>query len=201
MSQKKTTAILVGLAALAALFGFAAKAKADDKDDDGGKKWTGPDPGLPGKKTKPKTDPNRPSYVDPEDLWVSPNCDDLILGERWFPDTATPAIKIWVDTGYGAPFWEFEDKRKGVEQGLGQVVRGILTPYASKCVDEFPWDDIYELEHPKPEWLPPDGSELEQWNDRRMAIFDAYEANHKKFYQLVGDLQELVLQIWNEKHG
>jgi len=34
MSKKKTTAILVGLAALAALFGFAGKAKADDEDDD-----------------------------------------------------------------------------------------------------------------------------------------------------------------------
>jgi len=34
MSKKKTTTILVGLAALAALFGFAGKAKADDEDDD-----------------------------------------------------------------------------------------------------------------------------------------------------------------------
>lgn len=205
MSKKKTAIGLTILAALAAL-GLAATAKAADDDDDGtDKPWGGPDPGKPGgpvPKKPPKGTGKRPSSIEPWTLWISAECDDLMIGPDWWEQTVRPAIQEWLAMGYGAPAWEFDgDWKAAVNEGAGAVVRGILGPYSPLCIDAYPWADMYELKNPKPDWKPPDGgAELIGWNEEIRARQDQWERDAPALSKLIADLEAAVVDAWQAEH-
>lgn len=209
MSKKTKTA--VGLAILAALaaFGLAATAKADDGNGGNGNggngKWKGPGPGKPGapRPGKPKGGSTRPTEVDPWDLWISPDCDDLMIGPDWMSDTAEPAIAEWLASGYGAPMYEFDDDWKGaVKFGSAAVVRGILGPYSPLCLDAYPWADMYNLRNPKPEWQAPDGGqELQDWSDELASKQAQWERDAPGLSRLIQDLEAAVIDAWMAENG
>jgi hypothetical protein len=206
MSKKKTAIGLAVLAALAA-FGLAATAKAADDDEDDGtdKPWGGPDPGKPGG-PRPKKPPSgtgkRPSSVDPGTLWISSECDDLIVGERWWEDTVAPAIQEWLEMGYGAPQDEFDDDIKAaVTYGRDAVVRGILGPYSPLCIDSYPWSDFYEQKNPKPDWQPPAGAELQAWANRLADRQAQWAADYPALVDLIADMQFAVHEAWGAENA
>ncbi len=201
--KKKTAAALAILAGLAALFGLASSAKAADDDDDD-RPWTGPDPGKPGgpkKPKKPSGGDKRPTHVNPDDLWISPTCDDLIIGEQWMEETAGPAIREWLDMGYGAPIDAFDgDIKAAVQYSAAAVTRGIVGPYAPLCVDAYPWADVYEKNYPKPQWDPPAGEELQAWADELAARKEQWANDAPAFTQLLIDLETAVLAAWQQEN-
>lgn len=206
MSKKKKTAIgLAVLAALAAL-GFAATAKAadDDEDDDKDKPWGGPDPGKPGKKPgkKPEAPSKRPSSIEPWTLWISPDCDDLMIGPDWWEETARPAIKEWIASGYGAPAEFFDGDTKAiVNEGRDAVVRGILGPYSPLCIDAYPWMDMYEVKNPKPIWDPPDGGpEFNAWHAEIIGRMEQWANDYPALIALMQELQHEVFEAWAEEN-
>lgn len=177
--RKWTIAGLV-IAALAAL-GIGAASAADKKKTGGGRDplapggggpYTGPGPRLPGGNygggSGQKPPVNEPPEVAPNDLWISPECDVVVIGDTWFPEVAVPAIEVWAMDGVPArtPLGSLTtDPALSPER----VVREILGPYAPLCIDTWPWRDVLMEQNPEPQ--------REDFPDDDQG-YDAYLADH-----------------------
>ena len=212
--KRKRTGLLIaaGVGTAVALAAFAAGAAAPPVDDDEDDDYTGPGPNRPPGKRKPEgPEPSgpkskRPSSIAPADLWVSPTCDDLMLGPDWFAETAMPAIEAWVADGYGQSpglmRQEGATPDEIVRGDSGAVVREVLGPYSPLCIDVFPWDDVYESTNPIPEWEAPDGGPaFNAWHDQREAAHAAWDAeNGPALTELIVSVEKAVRDEWMRQY-
>lgn len=202
MSKKKRMALGVGVGVLAMLgiVGVAAASGGDGSKDDGddegdadgkGDDYKGPGPNLPDGKKKPDgkkpSGPSiqRPEQLAPGDLWIAPDCSDVVMGEDWLQETAIPAIESW--RADGVPM---RDPLGGmsVDPSLSpeRVVREIIGPYAPLCADVWPWRDIMETENTAP--LP------EDFPDTDMGYLEYLGAHEEWGNQITGAQQDALDQ-------
>lgn len=199
----------IGVAAAAASGAKpTAGGEGDDGDGDGGLTdagYHGPGPNMPGGEQggnggAPPSGPSmqRPDSIAPGDLWIAPDCSDVMIGADWLAQTARPAIEAWSQDG--VPASEPEGGLTfDVDASPERVVREILGPYGPLCVDTWPWRDIELARNPPPETTDfpdtPDGyneylAAFEEWDsalaDRQQ---DALAANRA--------YGELVVMVYN----
>ena len=215
--RRKWTITGFVIAALAAL-GIGIASAADKKKTSEplkpktthpGDPYKGPGPRLPGGKTYGGGGTGKKSLVDQppdvaaDDLWISPECDVVIVGDLWFPEVAVPAIEAWAADGVPAM-----DPLGGLtwDPSLSpeRVVRELLGPYAPLCVDTWPWKDVLMQEHPEPQQddFPDDAQGYEAYLAEYVS-WSAWIENRQKdarmdrpqFGDLIGDLYGVVLQI------
>ena len=200
--KRKGLLALLGLAALGGL-ALSGTAKAGEKTGDG---YTGPGPNWPPDK-RPEGDaadakPSgaskiRPASVEPWDLWIAPDCGDVLMGERWLQDTCWPAIEAWEEAGL--PLRDAEGELSMDPDGsIERVVREIIGPYAPLCVDAWPWLDVQYEKNPAPEQE--NFSQYEDylaafndWSTRLLDERNAAARSQPKFAALISLVRGLVL--------
>lgn len=208
--NKKSKRVLAGAgAALLGVLGVSFAASAAGPRNGKARedyKYKGPGPNMPGNMPQPgpggkikPTAPSakRPTDLAPWDLWVAPDCSDVMVGANWRDETAGPAIDAWLDDGI---------PRMEALGGLSvdpqfspeRVVREILGPYAPLCIDTWPWRDVQLAQSPEPseddyasyeEYL----GEWDAWDSALAAQRDKAMADDPKLGALIAEVRNEVI--------
>lgn len=209
MSRKKKAGILFGslvgsgmLIGLLATVAGAAEPRPGRGDREPGPEpepdrdgYTGPGPNLPpGKRpTGPGADrePSGPSQRQPDveawDLWISPDCTDVVQGENWLHDTAEPAIRAWLADGFGRPTMLYSP-----EESIFRIVREIIGPYAPLCVESQWWPDVYYTDNPIPAGDDEESQRIFAGANERA---DAVAAQYPQLFALIDEVQGLARSL------